>query len=248
MQLEPMPDEAVLASAYAEAASDDYIDEERGQRRTARQALARIEAYSSGRGKLLDLGGWVGFLLVEAEERGWQTIGVEPSEFASRHAREQLGLNMLTADLLAPSLPAATFDAVTMGDVIEHLPSPGGALERVHELLKPGGILWLALPDAGSRVARMLGRRWWSVIPTHVQYFTRQSLAVLLQRHGFEPLEVTTAPKAFTVGYYLGRLGGYSPAVARALVSAARAAGVAERIWAPDLHDRIAVVARVADS
>jgi hypothetical protein len=102
----------------------------------------------------------------------------------------------------------------------------------------------LALPDAGSRVARALGARWWSVIPTHVQYFTRDSIAGLLRRHGFEPLVVATAPKAFTVRYYLERIGGYAPPFAAALVAAASAAGVAERIWAPDFRDRMLVIAR----
>ena len=60
-------------------------------------------------------------------------------------------------------------------------------------------------------MARALGRRWWSVLPTHVQYFTRGSISELLRRGGFDVLEVHTAPKAFTVRYYLERIGGYSP-------------------------------------
>src|SRR5947209_1157122 len=60
MQLDPMPAESVLEQAYANAASDDYVEEEIGQRETARRALARIEAHAPGRGTLLDLGCWVG--------------------------------------------------------------------------------------------------------------------------------------------------------------------------------------------
>ncbi|HWF51773.1 MAG TPA: hypothetical protein VG294_14130, partial [Solirubrobacteraceae bacterium] len=84
--------------------------------------------------------------------------------------------------------------------------------------------------------------------PTHVQYFTRGSLATLLERCGFHELEVVTAPKAFTVGYYLERIGGYSPTAGRALARAARAAGIAERMWAPDFRDRMGVIARVRSS
>ncbi len=131
-----------------------------------------------------------------------------------------------------------------MGDVIEHLADPGEALARIAPLLRAGGVLWLTLPDAGSRVARVLGRRWWSVLPTHVQYFTRNSIALLLARCGFEVLEITTAPKAFTVRYYLERIGGYSPGLGRALSRSAGLAGVGERIWAPDFRDRMAVIAR----
>ena len=57
-------------------------------------------------------------------------------------------------------------------------------------------------------------------------------------------LHVSTAPKAFTVRYYLQRIEGYSAAAGRSLVAAARVAGVAERMWAPDFRDRMAVIAR----
>ena len=55
-----------------------------------------------------------------------------------------------------------------------------------------------------------MGKRWWSVIPTHVHYFTRASLSALLVRHGYRVVSISTQPKTFTAGYYLGRLGGYS--------------------------------------
>jgi SAM-dependent methyltransferase len=242
MQLERMPSDALLSDAYAEAASEDYVGEEAGQRATARATLARIERWVEP-GRLLDLGCWVGFLLAEARERGWDGLGVEPSEFASAYARDRLGLDVVTAELDRVELEPG-FRAVFLGDVIEHLPDPGAALERIAGLLEPGGVVALALPDAGSRVAQVMGARWWSVIPTHVQYFTRASIATLLRDRGLEPLVVATAPKAFTVRYYLERLGGYAPPVASGLVAAARAAGIAERIWAPDFRDRMLVIAR----
>jgi SAM-dependent methyltransferase len=244
MQVDPMPDEATLAGAYAEAESDDYVEEEAGQRETARRALARIETHATQNRALLDLGCWVGFLLAEAASRGWQATGVEPSDFGSAYARDRLGLNVITSDLFSAPLPQGSFDAVTMGDVIEHLTDPGEALQRIHGLLSPGGVVWLAIPDAGSRLARTMGKRWWSVLPTHVQYFTRGSISTLLDRSGFDVLEVDTAPKAFTVRYYLQRIDGYSEPVARRLVALARRAGVADRMWAPDFGDRMAVIAR----
>jgi len=243
MQLERFPRDAELSEAYGEAASDDYVGEEAGQRETARRVLERLERHAS-RGKLLDLGCWVGFLLAEARERGWATVGVEPSIFASSYARDRLGLDVRTEDLFAADLPERHFSAIALGDVIEHLPRPDEALNRIARLLEPEGVLWMALPDAGSRVARAMGPRWWSVIPTHVQYFTRHSVRTLLERHGWSVLEISTAPKAFTVRYYLERTGGYSPAAARALTAAAEVLGLAHRMWAPDFRDRMMVMAR----
>jgi SAM-dependent methyltransferase len=242
-QLAAMPTDAELSEAYGEAAADDYVEEEAGQRETARRVLARIEAHTTGR-RMADLGCWVGFLLAEARERGWEGVGVEPSEFASTYARERLGLDVRTGDLFTEALPEHAFDAVVLGDVIEHLPRPGDALDRAAALLAPGGVVALMLPDAGSRLARAMGRRWWSVIPTHVHYFTRDSISDLLRRHGFAPVEIATQPKAFTVAYYLDRIGGYSRPVADGLVRAATATGVARRMWAPDFRDRMLVVAR----
>jgi SAM-dependent methyltransferase len=243
MQVAPLPRTPELDEGYAEVAEGSYLDEEAGQRATAAATLDRVGRHVRP-GRLADLGCWVGFLLSEAERRGWEAEGVEPSRFAADYARDQLGLSVQTGTLETADLPAGAFTAVTMGDVIEHLPDPGAALARIRRLLVADGVVHLALPDAGSRVARVLGRRWWSVLPTHVQYFTRGSLARLLAREGFAVEWMGTAPKAFTVSYYLERLEGYSPGVAANAVGLVQRAGVADRLVWPDFRDRVAVVAR----
>lgn len=243
MQLEKLPSESELVTAYAKASSEAYVEEEIGERETARRTLDRIERFVE-RGALLDVGCWVGFLLAEARGRGWETLGVEPSTFASAYARERLNLDVVTGDLNDSSLDEHRFDAIVLGDVLEHLPDPGQALDRLATLLAPTGVVALVLPDAGSRLARAMGARWWSVIPTHVQYFTRASVKTVLERHAFRPLLLATAPKAFSVRYYLDRIGGYSDTTARALVRAAEATGLADHLWAPDFGDRMMVIAR----
>ncbi len=69
---------------------------------------------------------------------------------------------------------------------------------------------------------------------------------MLLERRGFEVLEISTAPKAFTPRYYVERLSGYSQPLARRLVAATEAAGLANRLWTPDFRDRMGVIARVS--
>ncbi len=245
MQLDVFPTDEALAAEYAKASSDDYVEEERGQRESARRMFAKVEEHVP-RGRLLDLGPWVGFYMAEAESRGWEALGIEPSTFAAGYARHRLGLDVRIEDLYEVALPEGSFDAVLMGDVLEHLTRADDALERANRWLAPHGVLVLLLPNAGSRVARVLGRRWWSVIPTHVHYFTPSSIRRLLARHGFEIVHLSTDPKAFTVRYYLEKGGGYAPRLSRALVRAAEAAGVADRMWAPDFRDRMMVVARPA--
>jgi SAM-dependent methyltransferase len=244
MQLDRFPTDAELDAAYAAAESDDYVEEEAGQRASFAGVLERIGRYSAS-GAILDVGCWVGFLLAEARDRGWDPcVGLEPSLYASAYARERLGLDVRTEDLFASELEPASFDVVFMGDVLEHLTRANAALERVRELLRGGGLIAVALPDAGSRVARALGARWWSVIPTHVHYFTRSSAATMLTRHSFRPLYVGTDPKSFTVRYYLDKGGGYLPGVSSALVSGAERIGVADRMWTPDFRDRMLMIAR----
>jgi SAM-dependent methyltransferase len=243
MQLARQPAAERLAEAYTGAESADYIAEQRGQRATAAVTLAAIERHTRP-GRILDLGCWVGFLLAEARERGWRPSGIEPSAFAAAWARDRLDLDVRTGELDSLDPADGPYDAIVMADVIEHLIAPGAALARIRPALAPTGVLALALPDAGSRLARAMGRRWWSVLPTHVQYFTRASLLRLLAAQGYEPLAVGTAPKAFTVRYYLGRIGGYSPPLSRALSDAAERAGLADRLWTPDFRDRMLVLAR----
>ena len=244
MQLGVFPAEAELENAYADAESYDYVAEETGQLATARAILDRIERQVPPPDSLLDLGCWVGFLLSAARERGWEAVGVEPSEFASSFAREQLGLDVRTGGVFEVELGEHEFGAVFLGDVIEHMIEPLETLTRIGTLLKPDGVVAMALPDAGSRLARVMGPRWWSVLPTHVQYFTRHSMITLLERAGFEARAMYTAPKSFSLDYYLGRLAGYSEPVADGLRRAASGVGQAERIITPDFRDRMLVIAR----
>jgi len=243
-QIAHKPSEVELLSLYVAARADHYVHEEEGQRTTAHATLAQIERHVNTRGRLLDLGCWVGYLLAAARDRGWEVTGVEPSDFAADFARERLGLPIVQADLLTAELAPASFDAIVLGDVLEHLTDPLAALEHIATLLAPGGVLYLALPDAGSRLARLMGARWWSVIPTHVQYFSRASIAILLRRAGYELLQIRTEPKTFSVRYYLWRLSGYSQPLSDGLTRLMAAVGLADRLWTPDFRDRMGVVAR----
>lgn len=235
------PTDEVLARAYGAAADAVSLDEESGQLETARRSLARIESFVRP-ARLVDLGCWTGSFVAAAAQRGWQASGVEPSTWAVARAKER-GLDVCVGDLAHSGIEPASMRCVVMCDVIEHLLDVTAAIEATRRLLEPGGVLYLTTPDAGGRLARMMGSRWWSVLPMHVQYFTRGSMRQLLESHSLQVVEMTTHPKVFTTAYYADRLAGYSRPFAKAAVAATRKTGLADRLIAPDFRDRLAVIA-----
>ena len=230
-----------VAASYRDTADEVTLREETGQSETARRDLAKIERFVDC-GTLLDVGCWTGSFLIAALERGWQPHGVEPSAWASERARAR-GLDVVNGTLEAFHAWPGTYRCVAFRDVIEHLADPASALRRTREMLNGSGALYITTPDAGSRLARVLGSRWWSVMPMHVQYFTRASITELLERCGFRVALITTHAKAFSVRYYAERLGGYSKIAERAALRSAEVFGLADRIVAPDFHDRMSIVA-----
>jgi SAM-dependent methyltransferase len=192
-------------------------------------------------GRLLDVGCWTGSLLAAAVARGWEASGVEPSAWAVARAQER-GLAVTQGSL--DELPADTFRLVTSCDVLEHLLDPGDGLDRIARVLEPGGWLYLTVPDAGSPVACALGRRWWSVLPMHVQHFTRGSARRLLEAHGFAVVDVRSHAKTFTAGYYAGRLAAFVPWLGRPLAATLGRTGRADRLVSPGFGDRMQVLAR----
>jgi SAM-dependent methyltransferase len=245
----------LLATAYGLVSDPVSLAEEPGQVATADRLLAVAERFTAP-GSVLDVGAWTGSLLVAATERGWRAEGVEPSRWAVGRARDRSltvhlgGLEALgsAADSVAADAATRGYALVTCCDVLEHFYDPGAALGAVRSLLAPGGLVAIVGPDAGSRTARVLGRRWWSVLPMHPQYFTRASMGILLRRAGFEVCALGTHPKAFSARYYAERLGGYAPTLGRLAGRAVAAAGLAERLVAPDFGDRMLVIARLVGS
>jgi SAM-dependent methyltransferase len=193
-------------------------------------------------GRLADVGCWTGSLLVAAAERGWQGVGLEPSAWAASRARQR-GVEVSRGELFDNELEPGSFRAVVVCDVVEHLTDPVGGIERLRDLLEPGGALYITVPDAGSPLARALGRRWWSVLPMHLQYFSRASMTRLLTERGLQVRSIRTHAKAFSAQYYAERLGGYSPVLRRLAVGATSVVRLQDHMVAPDFRDRMAVIA-----
>jgi SAM-dependent methyltransferase len=230
-----------MNEAYADAADPVSLREEAGQVETARRALRHIGRLVQT-GKLADIGCWTGSLVAAASELGWDACGVDPSRWAVKRANERK-LRVWQGDFRDPLLASETYRAVAMCDVLEHLPDPRAAVDVVANLVEEGGVLYLTVPDAGSAVARLLGRRWWSILPMHLQYFTRASMRRLLEERHFEVRHISSHTKVFTGRYYADRLGGYSPLIARLVSTTLEASGLSSRLVSPNFHDRMEVLA-----
>jgi hypothetical protein len=87
---------------------------------------------------------------------------------------------------LADVTARGPFDAAAMLDVIEHLAEPAAMLSQLAAALRPGAALVVTTGDFGSVLARAMGRRWRLMTPPqHLWFFTRETLTMLLERHGF---------------------------------------------------------------
>jgi SAM-dependent methyltransferase len=231
-----------LEDPYEEAEDPEYLVEERGLRETFRRNLLDIARHRPPPGRLLDVGCGPGLLLEEAAALGWDAFGVEPSAWAVAEGRRR-GLEVRQGTSDSAELAPGSFDVIVANDVIEHVPDPVAFCRRLHELLTPGGSLYLCTPDVGSVVARTLRRWWWSVLPGHLFYFSPQTLQRVLEMSGFRTVECSRHPKTFSLEYYAGRFIGYSDLLGRALRAATKPFGGPLRLVTPNFRDRMAVVA-----
>jgi SAM-dependent methyltransferase len=190
---------------------DNYLDDEENIKITFAKRLKTIERYAS-RGKLLDIGCATGFFLDLARSRGWDVVGSEVSQFSVRYARERFGLDVRLGRLEKLHFEAQSFDAITMWDVIEHVPDPMGELQEVRRVLRDGGLLSIITPDVGSPVARLLGSRWeeFRRVREHVYFFSRRTMTEALRKVGFEVLRIEHADKVFYLGPAMHRLKYYT--------------------------------------
>jgi SAM-dependent methyltransferase len=171
-----------LHELYRDMRDDAYLSEEAGRRATAMHLLDLIAARVD-RGRLLDVGCGHGLLLDEARSRGYETVGLELSRSAARHAREALGLDVREAPV-EDFADDEGFDVVVLADVLEHLDDPVGAVQRCARLLRNGGVLCVVTPDPSSVTARLAGRRWWGFVPAHACLLPRATLRELLAARG----------------------------------------------------------------
>lgn len=216
----PLPTEAELRQLYAETyyteTKPKYITEYEEDRAwwdmvyAERLSLAEswVAPRESGERFVLDVGSGPGGFLRVAEARGWRPIGIEPSQACRDYC---VGLAVGDATLMeldpgaSPFMLGAreVFEMIHASEVLEHMPDPRAALARMYDLLTPGGVACIVVPNDYNNLQIALRvhenrNPWWIAPPHHLNYFTPRSLYNLVRSVGFSPADLlTTFPMEF---------------------------------------------------
>ncbi len=153
----------------------------------ARMILRKIKKRN---GRILDIGCGDGDFLLAMKRKGWTVTGIELST-EKRNSLQKQSIPVLSPDEWEV-FPDESFDVVTAWHSLEHLHHPLEILGRVRRVLKPQGIIVIAVPNAGSRQAKRDGPLWFGYdVPRHLWHFTPASLQSILIKTGFEVCSIT---------------------------------------------------------
>jgi 2-polyprenyl-3-methyl-5-hydroxy-6-metoxy-1,4-benzoquinol methylase len=137
------------------------------------------------RGRLVDVGCSVGHFMEVARARGWETEGFELNTHAVAHARS-LGLEVHQQLLTENRYRVGSFDAATLWEVLDDVPDPGPLMQTLRKILRPGGALFLLVPNADSLAVRAM-REYSATFDgaTSVTFFSPRTLSEYLAQFGF---------------------------------------------------------------
>jgi SAM-dependent methyltransferase len=194
-----------LAQLYR-ASTFDYGDQLDDLRVTYGRALASVAELVPERAGLLDIGTGSGFLLELARDSGWTGLrGVEPAQDAIAKARPDIR-PLIAQDLMRPGLfERGSFDAVTMFQVLDHMPDPLDLLAECRRVLTPGGVAMAFNHNVTAWSARLLGQRSPIVDVEHTYLYSPRTVRLLFERAGFDVVSVKPVTNTYSVSY-LARL------------------------------------------
>jgi 2-polyprenyl-3-methyl-5-hydroxy-6-metoxy-1,4-benzoquinol methylase len=148
------------------------------------EAIRRLSFPGPG-ARLLDVGCGNGGFVMFMSRLGWDSEGLDPDVEAVAAARAA-GVKARVGTAGDMTEQDGVFDAVTLNHVIEHIHDPAGALARVRQRLKPGGVVWVATPNVAAPGHRMFGRDWFGLDPPrHLSLLSPKGLSELMRASGF---------------------------------------------------------------
>ncbi|WGD55349.1 class I SAM-dependent methyltransferase [Bradyrhizobium sp. CB1650] len=193
--------------------------------------------------ELFEIGCAYGYFLQEVAPSVRRAFGIDISADAVERAIKDQNVAAEHADYLSYDL-GRKVDVITMWDTIEHLKRPDLFVEKAADDLKTGGLLAITTGDIGSYVARLRGKHWRMIHPpTHLHYFSVNTLSRLLKRHKLNVVYVAhpgNSRRLRSVLYFLLVLKGKQ----RRLYDALRGSPVFNLDLTVNLFDIMYVVAR----
>lgn len=211
---------------YSDAVDEKYATQAEERIATFTRTIHMIEKYIPQKGKILDIGCAAGFFLKVAKDAGWDAHGIEPNKGLAEFGRKRYGIDITSVDFLSSQLPDNSFDAVTFWDVLEHVSDPTAYIHEAYRILKPGGFIFVNFPDFGSVFVKIFGEKWWFLSPVHIYYFTRKTLAKLLEKNGFQTKAMRMHWQTLALGYLFVRFVDYSTLVSKLGTSITKALGL----------------------
>lgn len=184
-----IPEKRQLENYYEQYGRDDYQSPITSLR--YRQILKEFEDERK-LNSLLDIGCGIGYFLQEAKTKSWNCFGTEFSTKAATICREK-GIKIYEGELENIDFGDQKFDIITSFELIEHLIFPSAHVEKIYDLLRPGGILYITTPNFNSLNRRLLKDKWNVIVyPEHLSYFTKKSMDYLLSNYGFKKINLIT--------------------------------------------------------
>lgn len=151
-----------------------------------RGKLKLINTLVAGEKDLLDYGCGTGEFLAAAKANGWNVRGMEPDPGARKQAQENHKLQVDSPGQLR-TLADASLNVVTLWHVLEHVHLLQETMAHFSRILKPGGYLVIAVPNADSNDAKAYGAAWAAYdVPRHLYHFTLPVMEKLAAQHEFK--------------------------------------------------------------
>jgi 2-polyprenyl-3-methyl-5-hydroxy-6-metoxy-1,4-benzoquinol methylase len=136
-------------------------------------------------GSLLDIGCGTGNFLQATKQAGWKIAGTEPDPAARKIAGNRVG-EIIQETINAAELSSQQYDVITMWHVLEHVHLLNETIDWLSAHLAPQGKIIIAVPNPQSADAAHY-RKFWAAfdVPRHLYHFTKDSMALLMKKHGF---------------------------------------------------------------
>jgi SAM-dependent methyltransferase len=152
--------------------------------RRKREIIRKLSGLQNG--ALLDVGSGTGHFASLMKESGWDVKGIEINDKARNFATETFGLEIIGPDRIA-SLQTDSFDCVTLWHVLEHFYDPHKYITDILNLLKPGGVCLVALPNSRSFDAQHYSKFWAAYdVPRHLWHFDPDTFSLFAGKSGLK--------------------------------------------------------------